>query len=481
MSIVRHTSYNIVGAVVPIAVSLVTVPLYLKVVGLERYGVLTIARVIIGYFNFFDLGLGRATAKQIASSGANDPAARNRAFWTATSLSAVLAACAVVVATPVAAFALASLKIGSPELRGEVSAALPLLIAALPVSLLQSTLRGALEGRSRFLVINLIFSIGAVATAALPLVSAVAWGPGIPELVGTTLIVRIAVLAALAVAATREVPLGRPVRPSRTDLHRLLKFGAWLTISNVIGPIMVFFDRFLIGALIGTAAVALYAIPFNLISQLLLIPVALANALFPRFAAETGDRRKRNEALRATAFVLTPMAFVAVALVGPFLRLWIGAEAAAQSTPVAYILMVGFWANGLAQLPFASLQAAGRTDAPAKVHLIEVIPYLLLLWACLRWLGLPGAALAWTLRGTADLFALAILDRTQPVLIRTIAAQAAALSGVAAIMLATRSNPVLQWSAILVLAALMGGYVMFAMPPILRERLRPWLAILGQR
>jgi O-antigen/teichoic acid export membrane protein len=471
MSIVRHTSYNIVGAVVPIVVSLVTVPLYLKIVGLERYGVLTIAWVIIGYFNFFDLGLGRATAQHIASAGANDPAARNRAFWTATSLSTVLAACAVVIATPVAAFALASLKIGSP-LRGEVSAALPLLIAALPVSLLQSTLRGALEGRSRFLVTNLIFSVGAVATAVLPLVSAVVWSPGIPELVGTTLIVRIAVLAALAVAAAREVPLGRPVRPSTTDLRRLLKFGAWLTISNVIGPIMVFFDRFLIGALVGAAAVALYAIPFNLISQLLLIPVALANALFPRFAAETGERSKRNEVLGATAFLLTPLAFVAVALVGPFLRLWIGAEAAAQSTPVAYVLMVGFWANGVAQLPFASLQAAGRTDATAKVHLAEVIPYLLLLWAGLKWLGLSGAALAWTLRGTADLFALAILDRTQPAVLRRIAVQAAALSGVAAIMLATRSNPILHWSAILVLAALMAGYVMFAMPPILREKLQ---------
>jgi hypothetical protein len=48
-------------------------------------------------------------------------------------------------------------------------------------------------------------------------------------------------------------------------------------------------------------------------------------------------------------------------------------------------------------------------------------------------------------------------------------------------MLATRSNPTLQWSAILLLAALMAGYVMFAMPPILRERIRPWLAALGQR
>ena len=66
MSIARHTGYNVVGALVPIAVSLVTVPFYLRIVGLERYGILSICWVLVGYFAFFDFeskGYGATTRK----------------------------------------------------------------------------------------------------------------------------------------------------------------------------------------------------------------------------------------------------------------------------------------------------------------------------------------------------------------------------------------------------------------------------------
>jgi len=53
-------------------------------------------------------------------------------------------------------------------------------------------------------------------------------------------------------------------------------------------------------------------------------------------------------------------------------------------------------------VPFAALQAQGRPDLVAKFHLLELLPFIALLWWSLHRFGLLGAAGAWSLRVTAD-------------------------------------------------------------------------------
>lgn len=468
MSILRHSVYNLFGAAVPVAVSLLTVPIYLHVIGLDRYGVLSLCWLVVGYLNFFDLGLGRATAQRIAALHEAAEEDRTRSFWAGMSLSAALALASVAVAWPVAQFALGSIKAG-PELRSEIISALPLLIGAIPVAILQSSLKGALEGRREFLLVNAIVSAGAVATGLLPLAAALVMGPDLAILVAASLLVRVLVLIAFAIACARVVPIRRFVVPALEDVRRMLHFGAWLTVTNV-ATLIVFVDRFLIGAILGAAAVAIYVIPFNLMNQMLLLPAALSNALFPRLAASADSQSLTRQALFETSLILTPVALCAIIVVGPFLRLWIGASSAAGATPIAYVLALGIWANGLAQLPYAGLQAAGRTDITGKLHLIEVLPYLGLLWLGLSTVGLLGAALAWTARVVADFIALAVLDRVGWAVLRRISVQALALTALALTMLFGGPNSIAEWvlaSAICVGAAI---YSLAIMPRSMVER-----------
>jgi O-antigen/teichoic acid export membrane protein len=479
VSIARHTGYNVVGALVPIAVSLVTVPFYVKIVGLERYGILSICWVLVGYFAFFDFGIGRGTAQQLARAGDGE-SDRNAAFWAGISLSVALAIVAAIVALPWVELAIASLKLGTPTLIAESEAAIPLLVAAIPISVMQSVFRGALEGRRHFLAVNTILSIGSVATAVAPLIAAVVASPAVPVLVATSLFVRLLVLFALAISAGVLLRIGRYRTPRRENVRNLVRFGAWLTITNLVGPLMVFLDRFIIGAKIGPAAVAIYVIPFTLVSQLLVLPQGLGNALFPRFAAAREKPQELVEdALIALSILLTAGSIAAVLLVGPFLNLWIGESAGVRSAPVAVALIIGFWANGLAQVPFARLQGAGRTDTIAQVHLAELLPYLGLLWVGISQFGIVGAAIAWSVRAFVDLLALAVLGGGVGRAKRLLVSQGLAVF-VMALIVGSPVPHLLKWGLAALICLSLSAYLIVTAKSELGESLRrlPGLASL---
>ena len=189
-----------------------------------------------------------------------------------------------------------------------------------------------------------------------------------------------------------------------------------MTVSNVVGPLMVTLDRFLIGSLLSVSAVAYYATPYEVITKLWLIPGALLGVMFPAFSTSFVQDRNRmarlfGRSVKYLLLVLFPMALLAVVLAQDGLKLWLGAEFAQHSVRVLQWLAVGVFINSLAYVPFAMVQGVGRPDLTAKVHLIEVPAYLAALWWLTKTHGIEGAAIAWTARTSVDALVLFVLAR----------------------------------------------------------------------
>src|ERR1700724_3202968 len=65
-SVSRNATLNLMGSVIPMFVTLATVPPYLRLIGDVRFGVLSLVWAFLSYFGLFEMGLGRATSKYIA-------------------------------------------------------------------------------------------------------------------------------------------------------------------------------------------------------------------------------------------------------------------------------------------------------------------------------------------------------------------------------------------------------------------------------
>lgn len=404
MSIPRHTAYNLAGGLLPLGLSLVTIPIYIGQIGEARYGVLAIAWLLLGYFGLFDLGLGAATAQHMASLPPGDAPRRAQVFWTALAMNLGLGVLGSLVLVPVAYLYFDHSAAVEPWLRPEIAHAIPWLALALPLATMSGVLTGALQGRSRFLELNAISIAGAVLTQLLPL-AVVAWhGPELAWLLVAVVFSRLLVLATLFWRCREHIFKGARGSVSAAHARSLLAFGGWVTVSALVGPLMVVLDRFAIGGTMGPKAVTYYTVPFTLAERTTLLPGALSGAIFPRLASlpPAEARVLAGTAIRTLAVVMTPLIAAGVLLIQPFIAWWLKPEFAAVAALPGQLLLLGFWINSIARAPLAHLQAIGRPDAVAKCHLLEVVPYLVLLYLGLHLYGIAGAATVFGLRVLVD-------------------------------------------------------------------------------
>ena len=85
-------AYNLAGSLVPVATALVTVPVYIHAVGADRYGMIAIASLLLGYFGFLDFGLSRASANALSRLGPASAMERSPVIMTALYLNLALGA-----------------------------------------------------------------------------------------------------------------------------------------------------------------------------------------------------------------------------------------------------------------------------------------------------------------------------------------------------------------------------------------------------
>ena len=402
-TVTRNVIWNFAGEGAPVIAAVVAVPLLIHYAGAERFGVLSITWAMIGYFGLFDLGLGRTLTKFLADAiagGRSDEAPY--IFWTGT---AMLLGVGIIGGATVALLASwlvhHALKI-SAALQPESLTALYLLALSVPVVVVGTGLRGTLAALGRFDLLNAVripasvaFMLGPV--AVVPFSTSVAW------MVLMLILARLALGAVMGVYCFRLMPGLLDPRPPATSIFAsLLSYSGWVTVSNLVAPIVTNAGRFAVGAMLSMTAVAWYSTPQDMVMRLHVIPSALEGVLFPAFAESFARNDGRalvllERSIKLILLAVFPIVLVGVVLARELLTLWVGAGFALHAAPVLRWIAPGVLINCAAWVPGSMIQAAHRPDLTGKAHLAQTPIYIFLLWLLIRWYGINGAACALTL------------------------------------------------------------------------------------
>lgn len=409
MSIKRNTIWNLAGAGVPLIFASFCIPFVIGRIGVERFGVLTIVWVLIGYFSLFDFGLGRALTQRISSALARDEKQEIPDIVFNGIIFTLLTGLVGGLVLAVLAYPLAYHWLNiSASLQADACNSFLWATFGILLTTVSNGFRGVLEAYEDFRNANILKIALGIANFVTPALSVILFGNDVTTMVIILVLFRLLVTFLYYLQVEKNVRVGwRQRKFSIHTIKDMLSFGAWMTVSNVISPIMVNFDRFFISNILGGAMVAFYTVPFEIIVRILILPMALTTTLFPRFAATLENDRSSARKIYVSSFKLTAAVLGAVCLVGAFfakigLTIWVGHEFAEKSTLVCWILLTGVFLNGMAMVPYSLIQASGNAKTTAQLHLLELICYVPLLIWMIHQFSIVGAAIAWSMRVLVD-------------------------------------------------------------------------------
>jgi len=415
--LVRNVLWNLLGTGAPLFVAIVAIPMLIEGLGTARFGVLTLAWMVVGYFSLFDLGLGRAITKLVAERlGAGKDKEIPGIVWTAMSLMGALGILGAIVITCLSPWLVGGVLEIPEELQSETLTAFYLLAVSIPIVVSATGLRGIIEAHQRFGVVNAIRLPLGMFTFLGPL-AVLPFSHSLAYIVLVLVCMRIVSFFAYLIVCLNLYPeLRRRAWLNRDLTKKLLSFGGWMTVSNITAPLLLYIGRIMIVVMISAEAVAYFATPYEVVIKLLIIPSVLVSVLFPAFTHLFQNETKSvnavyKKAIRYIFVIMLPLVLFVYLFAEDGLAWWINEEFSLNGYRVAQFLAIGVFINSFGHISQALIQGYGRPDLTAKLHMAEFVVYVPYLWFLIDLYGIDGAAIAWTIRVTISTLALSYMAR----------------------------------------------------------------------
>ncbi len=406
--VAKNIAWNVLGLCCPSLVALYAFPRLISLLGKDAFGVLTLTWALVGTAGVFDLGLNRALTKAVASAVAEGRELEcRRIVWTVALCVSVIGLLLAITTVLVAPWLVTRVLSIPSQYQADATRAFIGVAICLPFVLLSAALIGTISAFHRFDYVNAIRIPAGIYSFIAPL-AVLSFANTLTAAVCVLVVGRIVTCFLYGVLCFKVMPgLSKAVIDLRV-LPDLFRTGGWITVSNLISPVMANSQRFLIGAFASVAGVTYFSTPNEIVSRVGVMSIAISSVLFPTFSAEFHRGGPgANVALlkRGITYVLfleAPLLLAIATMAELGLRLWLGSEFSLACTHITQLLAVCVLLNSLVQLPLTVLQATGSANRSAKFHMAEMPIYILLSLIAIRKYGILGAASCDVARASID-------------------------------------------------------------------------------
>lgn len=405
MSLKKNAIANYLGQGWIAVMGLAFVPVYIRYLGVEAWGLVGFMSMLQAWLTLLDMGLSPTLSREMARFQAGAHTAQSiRNLLRSLEVIYGAVALAVVGIVWFSAPWMAVNWLSSTHLPVQsVAHAIAVMGLVLAARMAEQVYRGAIQGLQRQVWLN----------GTQSLLATLRWGGavGILAWVDNSIesfflwqgLVSLLSIMILARQTYRWLPVSeRPATFELAALAAIRRFAGGMAAITFMSVVLMQMDKLMLSKLVSLEDFGYYTLASSVAGILYFMATPISIALSPRLTelVTKGDQQALidtyHHASQWLAALLIPAALVIAAFADPLLMIWTGdAKLAQQVAPLLTLLALGTLCNGFMFVPYSTQLAHGWTGFAVRMNIVAIafiVPAIL--WAVPRF-GAVGAAWAW--------------------------------------------------------------------------------------
>lgn len=381
------------------------IPLYIKYLGIEAYGLIGFYAAMQAWLTLLDMGMTPTLNREMArfSAGAHTPQSIHDLLRSLEIICFGLAACiALIVWSGSGYLATEWLKADKLPI-DQVSQAISISALVLALRFVEGIYRGSLFGLQRQVFYNVANAMLATLRHGGAVILLAFFSPTIKAFFFWQAAISLLTIFVFSLAVTKSLPTLN-IRPTfkLTAVVEIWKFASGVMLVTFLAILLTQVDKVLLSRLLSLESFGYYTLAATLAGVLYMVVGPVTTAFYPRLVALCTNK---NHSLLASTYhqgaqLVTLLTATPVILISLFpnelVFMWSGDIALAESVaPILSVFVLGVFLNGLMHMPAQLQLAHGWVSLSVKINLLAVVVLVPTLFWVVPTYGALGASWAW--------------------------------------------------------------------------------------